>query len=229
MDDLDRMLRRLVQNIRTGYPEYLTHAFEVSELYQNLIPYRHNRREMEIETNEGYEIALCRLLSGERGYMVVDEALAEAMRRELATSNPNTAIFREFAASRVSISPAAQRGVAELGSELGGADVVLGAAPGRTPTASSAPSPPWLSRPAGAGGVAAAPATAAPPVAASAPPAADETSCRYCGGSLPPGRRAAFCPHCGQNLKTQRCPACGTELELLWKYCITCGRGIAAR
>jgi len=26
----------------------------------------------------------------------------------------------------------------------------------------------------------------------------------------------------------QRCPACGTELEINWKFCITCGRGIAS-
>jgi hypothetical protein len=37
-----------------------------------------------------------------------------------------------------------------------------------------------------------------------------------------------FCPSCGQNLMVQRCPACGTELEIHWKYCITCGRGVAA-
>src|ERR687883_399223 len=66
MDDLDRMFRRLVQNIRNGYPEYLAHPFEVSELYQHLIPYRHNRRELAIDTNQDYEVALCRLLSGER-------------------------------------------------------------------------------------------------------------------------------------------------------------------
>ena len=51
--------------------------------------------------------------------------------------------------------------------------------------------------------------------------------CRYCGGTLPSGRRSVFCPHCGQNLTIQRCPACGTELELNWKFCITCGRGMS--
>ena len=51
--------------------------------------------------------------------------------------------------------------------------------------------------------------------------------CRYCAGTLPEGRAAMFCPHCGQNLTIQRCPACGTELEIDWKFCITCGRGVA--
>jgi predicted amidophosphoribosyltransferase len=49
-------------------------------------------------------------------------------------------------------------------------------------------------------------------------------SCRYCGGRLPDGRRITFCPHCGQNLTVQHCQACGTELELGWKFCVTCGR-----
>ena len=63
MDDLDRILQRLVQRIRAEYPEYMNRPFEVSELYQNIVPYRHNRRELQIETNQDYELALLRLLA----------------------------------------------------------------------------------------------------------------------------------------------------------------------
>ncbi len=77
MDDLDRMFRRLVQNIRNGYPEYLSQPFEVSELFQSLIPYRHNRKELEIDTNEDYEIALCQMLAGERQLMMGDDVMRE--------------------------------------------------------------------------------------------------------------------------------------------------------
>jgi hypothetical protein len=49
-------------------------------------------------------------------------------------------------------------------------------------------------------------------------------SCRYCGGELPEGRAITFCPHCGQNLTVLNCPACGTELDVGWKFCTTCGR-----
>ena len=51
--------------------------------------------------------------------------------------------------------------------------------------------------------------------------------CRYCSGTLPEGRQLTFCPHCGQDLTVQQCPACSTELELGWKFCTTCGRGVA--
>lgn len=221
MDDLDRLFRRLVQNIRNGYPEYLTHPFEVSELYQNLIPYRHNRREMGIETNEDYEIALCRLLSGERGYLAVDDGLAAAVRAELATPNPNTAVFREFAASRIAVTAAAQRQGDELAETTPAAGVppVTNTPPGVSQPARAA----WGTRSSSATTMRADPSTQA--VAAAA---GGEGACRYCGGSLPEGRRISFCPHCGQNLTIQRCPACGTELELNWKFCVTCGRGIAS-
>ncbi|HEU4641081.1 MAG TPA: zinc ribbon domain-containing protein [Gemmatimonadaceae bacterium] len=250
MDDLDRMFRRLVQNVRNGYPEYLTHPFEVSELYQNLIPYRHNRRELEIDSNQDYEVALCRLISGERGYLKAESVVAESIRRELASPNPNTAIFREFAASRVALSPDAQWRWQELGGDIAstptlstpatpapppppppweGGRYATGAMESPADTERNAPPPPAAPPPAPAA------ATGAPrvvPRASGATTSMDNaaggpTSCRYCGGTLPIGRAVAFCPHCGQNLTIQRCPACGTEMEINWKYCITCGRGVA--
>ena len=109
MDDLDRLVRRLVQNVRNSHPQYLSQPVEVSELYQTLIPYRHNRTELEIETNQDYEAALCQLLSGERGYATGDPAMQEAMRKELSSPNPNTAVFRDYAAARVTLTSEAVR------------------------------------------------------------------------------------------------------------------------
>lgn len=48
--------------------------------------------------------------------------------------------------------------------------------------------------------------------------------CRYCGGRLPDGRRVTFCPHCGLDLTKRQCPACSTELDAAWRFCVTCGR-----
>ena len=69
MDELDRLYRRLVHNIRVGFPELLTRPFEVSAIYQQIVPYRTNRRELEFEANDDYELALCQLLSGARGLL----------------------------------------------------------------------------------------------------------------------------------------------------------------
>ena len=68
MDELDRLYRRLVQNIRGAAPDLLTRPFEVSQLHQELVPYRTNRRELGFDSNEEYELALMQLLGGLRGY-----------------------------------------------------------------------------------------------------------------------------------------------------------------
>jgi hypothetical protein len=54
-----------------------------------------------------------------------------------------------------------------------------------------------------------------------------EESCPFCKGELPVGRALSFCPHCGQDLTIVHCPACGSELERGWKFCVTCGRSTA--
>jgi hypothetical protein len=48
--------------------------------------------------------------------------------------------------------------------------------------------------------------------------------CHFCGGTLPSGRSLTFCPFCGLNLTVRQCPACSTELERAWRFCVTCGR-----
>jgi len=79
MDDLDRVFHRLVSNIRHRHAEYLTLPFTVQELYETLIPYRHHRRELGIETNQDYEIAVTRLLSGERDYLQADPEMRDKL------------------------------------------------------------------------------------------------------------------------------------------------------
>jgi Double zinc ribbon len=251
MDDLDRLFRRLVQNVHSSYPDYMTRPFRVSELYQHIIPYRNNRGEMGIEMNGDYEVALMRLLSGERGYLSGDGVMQASMRDELATSNPDTTAFRLHATAMVALAPEAVR---RLDQYLSGRETK------GTPRDSRAIAPGG----AGGGGGArpsAAVAAAAPRASAGVPQPArpltpsdapliaarrsvggedaanivaggtvdDNTAeCRYCAGALPTGRKVVFCPHCGQNLSVQHCPACSTELELGWKFCTTCGRRVAS-
>ncbi|MGI8619201.1 MAG: double zinc ribbon domain-containing protein [Gemmatimonadaceae bacterium] len=229
MDDLDRVFQRLVQNIKSRSPEQLTLPFTVAELYEQLIPYRHNRRELGIETNQDYEIAVMRLLSGERDYIVGDEAMQDSLKQEIASRNPDTGAFREFATTQISISPEALEKQATRS---------------RTPAAQRP-----AAAPQGGGTAAGVAATSAVRDTATldqrvqdgeaTPPAArpgkvpdsgaagrpgEPQGCRYCSGTLPEGKTVVFCPHCGQNLAVNQCPACGTEMERGWKFCIGCGR-----
>jgi hypothetical protein len=289
MDSLDRMYRRLVQNLRAGYPDLLTRSFEVSLIYQQIIPYRLNRRELGLESNDEYELALLQLLSGARGLVLGDDEMQRALSEELESTNPDLSAFRAFATSTVSlvpealraldaqprvrpISPApapAERPLAAAQAELAGRateELTVPAAaaarakaaaaqrpeapppaataatapaapkpraapapaPAPAPTAATAPPKP---RPAAAS--ASAPAPKPPPVAKPDPAPAPRApvrprtpGCRYCGAELPEGREVHFCPHCGQNLTIKQCPACSTELEVGWHFCVNCGRQV---
>jgi len=262
MDALDRMYRTLVQTIRTTHPQYLSQPFEVAELYQTILPYRHHRRSLGFETNQDYEVTLLELLSGERGYLLVDERMRDALRRELASPNPDPAAFRLFGSSQVSLAHEPLRqfagaldatsetgvrasGPASPAAEPASSGGQLAAARSEPPPGVAAPTPavPTASMetarhvasprpsagtmvPRGTPG-AGAPAEGAIPTERGVLPAAGE-ECRFCSGVLPPGRRIVFCPHCGQDLTVQHCLACGTELELGWRFCISCGREVSS-
>jgi hypothetical protein len=62
------------------------------------------------------------------------------------------------------------------------------------------------------------------PSSSAAAPAVAHRCCRYCDNKLPQGRAITFCPFCGMDLTKRQCPACSTELDVNWRYCVTCGR-----
>jgi double zinc ribbon protein len=195
MDDLDRLFRRLVQNMRAEYPAYLTSPFPVAELYQSVVPYRRNRTALEIEMNQDYEHALTRLLAGERSYVIGDPAMQEAL-SEVLTSGGGAITYRAYAAALIEVAPEAVRQFDEEQSRTGERSV--------TPTVSPEVRP-----------------KATPPLAIMS-----EGPCLFCGGAFPADRAITFCPHCGQNVTVKLCPACSAELEVGWKFCPTCGRGV---
>ena len=227
MDDLDRLHRRLVHNIRASRPEYLRIPFTVRELYEQIIPYRHNRRELAIETNDDYETAVARLLSGERDYVTADPALQESLRRELASPTGDPGIFKDHADATLTLTSAADSALTPAtGTSTAGMTTPRAVAEHRETEMSP-----------GQGALAAfdamSPATSFPSVPTAPVPTLLEslsatdvaTDCRFCGGVLPEGRETNYCPHCGENLRTKRCPACGSEMDASWRFCVTCGRG----
>lgn len=106
-DVLSRFHRTLVDEIRDQRPEYLTGPFTVAEIYQNLVPYGTHRDRIGVEMNGDYEDALLRLLAGEGDYLVLESAPAlRDLRDELDSPNPNTGVYREFAAVDVRLNQA---------------------------------------------------------------------------------------------------------------------------
>lgn len=212
MDDLERVFRHLVATITAQFPKYLNQPFTVSELYQEILPYRHHRRALGLATNQAYELVLLQLLAGVRGFLVVDEPMRDALQKELASPNPDPAAFKRFADAQVSI---AAEHRAPAASPVKTARPTAATLPESVPAAAPKPAP----RPSVASVT---PPTSRPSVRAILPQPG--STCRTCGEPLPPGRQISFCPHCGQSLTTIDCPACGSELEVGWRFCPACGR-----
>ena len=105
MDDLDRLFHHLVDHLARTKPDRLLKPFQVSELYQRLVPYRIHKRELGFEAVEDYEMAILRLLAGEHGYAAVEPPdVQEALAAEAKQVNPDPGAFREFAAASVVLS-----------------------------------------------------------------------------------------------------------------------------
>lgn len=208
MDDLDRLFRRLVQNIRNGHAEYLSVPFTVAELHDTLVPYRHYRRDLGIETNQDYEAAVTRLISGERGYVRADEAMQQRLKKELASAHAEPGLFREYASARISLVPDAVKGIGvPIPAQNAGGYSSSSRASGAKGDGDSSDN--------GGSTTFTVPSIAAMDIA---------EGCRYCGGTLPEGRPVTYCPHCGQNLATKHCSGCGAELDPAWKFCVSCGK-----
>ena len=234
MDDIERLYRHLVRLVRANHAPLLTQPIEVGELYQTIVPYRLHRRALGFETNQDYELAMLELLSGARGYLVVDDRMRDALAAAQSARHPDPSIVREFASAHVALAPEPLRQLDVEGrvpaSQSLGAPLV----------APVSPTPPPARRSGSTGGVETPPparsgaptpaASLSADVAATRRPSRPVTiakegdSCSFCRGELPAGRQVGFCPHCGQDLTVVHCPACGSELERGWKFCVTCGR-----
>ncbi len=101
-----RLFDALVSEIRERWPEYLHARFTVAEIYQNLIPWRTHRDAMGVATSAEYERALLRLLAGEGDRLALEsEPAREEIRTELESGDPDTGLYRDFAAVGVRLNP----------------------------------------------------------------------------------------------------------------------------
>lgn len=115
-----RLYRCLAEELRTrGHPP--DQPIKVSELYQDLVPYRAVRSALGVELNADYEHALLRLLSGERDLLRLEPQQArDELRREVEASYPFVGLFRKFSASDVWVAP--EEGLRPEGDEGARAD-----------------------------------------------------------------------------------------------------------
>lgn len=212
VDDLDRLFRHLVLALAQSSPERLDRSFQVAELYQSLVPYRQHRSALGFHSHQDYEMAILRLLAGEKGYATVEPPeVQEALAQEAQAINPDTGAFREYAAARVRLDRSAVA-------------AILNAGPGYEPAAPAVAASDFSSRSPTREG--------AEPKAPFQPvhqplPSPRPAQCTYCSSPLPVARKAVYCPSCGVNLSFPECRRCGAQLEPGWRYCIECGSRIA--
>ncbi len=213
-DDLDRLFERLVSVLADDAPGRLAVPFPAAEVYERLVPYRSNRSILKVATHQDYEMAVLRLLAGERGYASLEPAeVGDALQREVGESNPDTALFRQFPEAILSLNRlAAERFL-------------------RGDRAYAPPPPPPLAPPPESAEAADGEEdhSEKPSLAGAAFELAEQSEtprqCPYCGETLPGSRKVNFCPQCGQPPSGElRCPACGVEMDVGWRYCVSCGR-----
>lgn len=212
---LSRFYRALVEEIRAQRPDYLTGPFTVAEIYQNLVPYSVHRDRIGVEMNGDYEDALLRLLAGEGGYLILESDTAlRNLREELESPNPNTGMYREYAAVDVRLN-AERLGSADDSPDIGVTDPSSNEPEGvvdipeSTPEAfgdSESESESFANSEAASGSV-------------GDPPSA----CRWCRADLPRRDTLNFCPFCGTDINIVPCGQCGEELEPEWRFCAACG------
>ena len=211
MDELDRLFGLLVEAL--ARETRIAVPFPAAEVYERLVPYRSTRSRLNVATHQDYEMAVLRLLAGERGYVQLEpENVREAMQREIATINPDPAYFRSFPDAQLMVNGRA-------------AERVLLADRAYAPT-NAEEEEDELSDATGENPV---PLPFVPPAAFRVPRSADvptPNQCEYCGGVLPSNREIRFCPHCGQPQGDGelKCQGCGNVLDVGWAYCLACGR-----
>src|SRR5437879_679600 len=213
-DDLDRLFERLVSVLADDAPGRLAVPFPAAEVYERLVPYRSNRSILRVATHQDYEMAVLRLLAGERGYASLEPAeVQDALRREAGESNPDTTLFRQFPDAILSLN------------RLAAERFLRGDRVYAPPSPLPLPPPPQSLDAADREED----RNEKPPLAGAAFELAEQSEtarqCPYCGETLPGSRKVNFCPQCGQPPSGElRCPACGGEMDVGGRYCVSCGR-----
>lgn len=138
MTDLERLFRRLVHVLSAADPARLRAPIAIGELRGTLLPYRANRRAVQIESSEDYELALLRLCAGEAGFAETSPLEArQQIQREVASPNPDLDLLRRVADATLSLSPT---WVTQVQTEASA--VIVPAAEVVSPPLAPAPAPP---------------------------------------------------------------------------------------
>jgi hypothetical protein len=209
--DLERFFVQLVRNLAAEDRTRLGKPLLLVDIRNSILPYRANRRALQLESSEDYEFVLMRLCAGEGGFARTGpDEVRDQFIKELESPNPNLTIVQQHENAVVHLDAKAVAKALDPKPELAYAPQEHRSPPEETkPTPGSKPKR--------------APRGSPPPISEQGEAGDRATRCNRCGGALPVGRVVNFCPQCGQNLTRVQCPECKTELERGWRHCVNCG------
>ncbi|MEP6688234.1 MAG: hypothetical protein ABJC36_07780, partial [Gemmatimonadales bacterium] len=104
MTELERFFRRLVTNLADSDPARLHRPIPLEDIHGSIVPYRSNRRALQLDSSEDYELVLLRLCGGEGGLVRTEpEEVRVRFAEEAASTNPDLTVLRKFEHVLVSI------------------------------------------------------------------------------------------------------------------------------
>lgn len=212
MTELERFFRQMVRNLAATDPARLRRPLPLADIRDSILPYRANRRVLQLESSEDYELVLMQLCAGQEGFARTEPDDVRALfAAELRSSNPDLGLLQQYENAVVSLEA-----------------TPLSRALDPQPDLTFAPPEQLLDLPVRdhpAPAVAGLPSLE-PLDQLGASPDMVSPHCTQCGGVLPGRRVVHFCPHCGTSQAGTRCPACRSEIEPGWRHCVSCGTSI---
>jgi hypothetical protein len=215
VSDLERLFTQIVKNLAASDHTRVHRPVTLGDIRESIAPYRSNRRTLQLESSEEYELVLMRLCAGEGGFAKVEpEEVRVRFAEEVRSPNPDLTLSQLHRDVLLTLDP---RPVARALDP--DPDRVF--APPHTafnPTASYQPPMPTPER-----------QREETPITPKEHPAPASVvpRCPGCGGTLPRARVVSFCPHCGESQRRSGCPECQGALEPGWRYCVECGLPVA--
>jgi hypothetical protein len=201
------------------------------------------RRELGVDNAEDYETLLLRLCAGEGDFVQAEPATQTALAAELKKPLADLALLRVYGDTHIVVRTDPLLAVMEVrpeeryappGKQLSGPATDAMEEEGEGEVTAASPAEPdgdredaWLPDPVfEANASVVTPHTLPTPDSQAVPPAALDKSqlrCPFCAGLLPPRMMISFCPHCGMGQDIGTCRSCGADMDVGWRYCVSCG------
>src|SRR5215203_6875404 len=111
MTDLQRFFRVLVRNLAATDPARLRRPLPLTDIRDTIVPYRGNRRSLQLESSEDYELVLMQLCAGEGGFAITQpEDVRSLFAAEVRSTNPDLALLHlhEKAVVKLEAAPLAE-------------------------------------------------------------------------------------------------------------------------